>query len=239
MAFLYKLFLLECDAYSPKYYSDINKKIQDDNIVMERMLENTTEIYKRLTSHHGILQKQNESLHNILNILTEKNSKGEKLSTEEISQTLQAIIGVNSISNTVKNNISTEMNSYGNNIISLTDSLKTIALLQADVQFERIITGTFDSLAQIIKANPTNAYNGLLISLCQKLYVIGVMRGYDMNKYADKMTHLDQAGTLPLYNFVKQTDAVNKQRSQMLDSLRNQIGANNIIVNQLLEQITK
>lgn len=235
----YALCLLECNVYAPIYYSDMNKKIQDDKIVMGRLLEKTNELYNRLSSHQGILQKQSESLHNVLNNITDKNSRGENLNTEDITQILKVIIDANSSSNKVKKNVSSEMNSYSDNVITLTDSLETIVLLQANKQFENIITGTFDSLDQIIKSSPTNAYNGLLISLCQELYVIGLMRGYDMKGYADKLTVLDQAGTLPLYNFVKRTESINQRRSQLLDSIRNQIGVNNILVKQILDQITK
>lgn len=229
------LFLLECNAYAPKYCSDIKNRNHEYSIAVDRMLENTTEMSKRMDSLYCNITKR-VKLDNIINSLTEKNSIGEKLNSEELSQILKTLIDETSFYNTVKKRIHTEMNTY-NDIISITDSLKaTVLLLAADAQFENIITDTFNSLSQIIKDNPINAYNGLLISLCQNLYVIGVMRGYDMNEYADKMTYLDQVGTLPLYNLVKEIDIAHKQRTQLLDSLQNQVEATKYKINTLVEK---
>lgn len=233
----YALFLLECNSYAPAYYSGMEKKLNEDYIVLERMGKSASELFEKLSNHHCILKKQTDKLNNVLEHLTSIKDSGEELNAADISKTINAVIEINNISNKIKANISSDVKSSQANIIALSDSLKNIALLQANIQFENIVTNTFSSLLEIISDNPNNAYNGLLISLCQKLYVIGVIREYNMENFSTQMENIERQGTLPMYTFVMQTDRTFKKRTQLMDSIKSQLGINNLKVNQVLEQI--
>lgn len=233
----YALFLLECNSYAPAYYSGMEKKLNEDYMVMERMGKSASELFEKLSNHHSILKNQTDKLNNVLEHLTSVKERGEELSAADISKTINAVIEFNNISNNAKANISSDVKSSQANITALSDSLKNIALLQANIQFENIVTNTFTSLLEIISDNPNNAYNGLLISLCQKLYVIGVIRGYNMENFSTQMENIERQGTLPMYTFVMQTDRSFKKRTQLMDSIKSQLGIYNLKVNQVLEQI--
>lgn len=234
----YALFLLECNAYALSYYSGMERKLEEDQQIIASMFNISTELLNKLKNHSDIFEKQYDNLQRILTNLTDSNNKGDKLSSEDFLKTINVAIEVKNISNNVKHGISNDVGTYYEDITNLSDSLCAIEplLANANIQFEHILTDTFNPLLEIITKNPDNAYNGLFISLCQKLYVIGVIRGYNMENYSSQMNDIEKIGIPPMYNFVRQTDNAFKTKSQLLESVKSQIGINRLKVNQLLER---
>ena len=229
------LYLLECNAYSTSYASNIQNKIKDDNLIWEEILNSENKIRQILLNYKSELETQNSNLNKLLLDLTDLNNKKQTLSTDGISKIISNVIEVNNISNKVKKGVRSEMNLYGQEMDSISISFKEIALQQADFQFREIVINTFDSLMRIIQNNPINAYNGVLISLCQKLYVIGVLRGYNMEEYTKQMNILETYNTEPMYGFVKEVNNSFKERTQMYDTFRKQLSSYKLEVKQLLE----
>lgn len=233
----YALFTLEVNSYAPTYYSEKGKILQNASAIIKRMRNNTAGVANRLKKHKYDLQKLNKNLGNTLTHLTALNKKGEKLDTDEMVQIIKTLIYVNNISKNIKNNVSDEIISYDKDVVAISENLNAFLLQEADIEFENFVLGTFKSLMDIINKNPVNAYNGMFISLCQKLYVIGIIRGYDMTKFAKQLENIEKYETLPIYNFVKKTETVYKNQSQMLDSIQKQMKSNHLNLNQLLEKI--
>lgn len=219
----YALYLLECNAYSSSYALNIQRKVEDDNLILEEFLNSQNRARQVLLNYKGQLETQNSNLNKLLADLTDLNNNKQSLTTELISKTISVVIEVNSMSNKVKKGVHSEMNLYGQEMDSISNSFKEIALQQADLQFRDIVINTFDSLMKIIQNNPINAYNGVLISLCQKLYVIGVIRGYNMDEYVEQMYDIEKYNTDPMFGLVKEVNNSFKQRTQMLDTIRKQL----------------
>lgn len=95
------------------------------------------------------------------------------------------------------------MNLYKDDLDSGLNSYKLLAIKQADIQFSKIITETFSAVVNICKRHHNNVYNGLFLSLCKELYMIGSLRGYDMAKFEKQISDIENIGVHTLYDFHK------------------------------------
>lgn len=224
-------FLLEYNAYAPYFYSEREKNINNNFSIIENISNNTTTINNLLTSINNSLLTQNHRLKEILSELTELKKSDEGLSNDNMVQTLMSIIEINKMSNNINNNTVAEIDTYNTNISALSDSLRGIALQQADIEFKNFVTNTFNHMLKIINNNPINVYNGLLISLCQRLYVIGIIRGYDMEVSAKQLDIIEESSLNPLYVFVRKNEEIYKNHLQYLESVRSRIEIINSLLN--------
>ncbi len=231
----YALYLLECRAYLSHYSESIKKKIEDENQIIAKIQESQKNLLRKLLNYKNDLENQNVNLNNSIADLLDLISNNKNLSADDLTKTISLVSGINNISNKVKKGVSSEMNIFVQKMDSISKSSKDIALQQTDRQFKRIVISTFNSLIKIIEDNPINAYNGLLISMCQKLYVIGVMRGYNMEEYSSQISKIENYNNESMYNFVKKINNSFEKRSQLLDSLKKQLNVDKLLIGDILQ----
>jgi len=217
------------------YSESIKKKIEDENQIIAKIQESQKNLLRKLLNYKNDLENQNVNLNNSIADLLDLISNNKNLSADDLTKTISLVSGINNISNKVKKGVSSEMNIFVQKMDSISKSSKDIALQQTDRQFKRIVISTFNSLIKIIEDNPINAYNGLLISMCQKLYVIGVMRGYNMEEYSSQISKIENYNNESMYNFVKKINNSFEKRSQLLDSLKKQLNVDKLLIGDILQ----
>lgn len=224
------LILIECDANASNYYSSILNKLQQDETIIKQLYNKASSMHNKTTYYKTILEKQYNLTNKILNSYKNTNNKNSTYNSDDI---IKAIINSKKISDDIKYSLPKELNSNNSDIITLTNTLKAIAYLQSDKQFEQLISDTFNSLIQIIKNDPINTYNGLFISICQNLYSVGITRRYDMSKFSKQMDEIERSATTPLYKKTREIESKLKSRTEMIDSISSLINSKMISKNQL------
>ena len=122
--------------------------------------------------------------------------------------------------NNLKHKVSDNVNSKIRDLSSYTITLEQI---QADLQFERMITSVLKDLYEIIKSNRFNPYNGFLISVCDHLYSVGTFRAYDMSRYKATMDSISKYRYMPHYILIRKVEAgldSTEYLNSSLDTLR-------------------
>jgi hypothetical protein len=118
-----------------------------------------------------------------------------------------------------KHSVDTTISSIWNKYNNISELIRNSNLNKADKEFEKLISDIFKSANNIRRENPSNAYNGLFASICQRLYVIGEVRRYDMTEFSDildDMTLVD-----PLFYSIQKNKRGLEEILQGIDSIRN------------------
>lgn len=231
----YVLFNSECVYYIQDYSLNIENKIKSDDNILNDILKQNNEFLQKLYSYKNELELQKSNFSTVITHLKDTIHSKDSLAVEEI---ITSIIEIFNSSNKIKNSVSAELKTFESEMDLLSNSFKNIYLKRADRQFRDMITRTFNSLIKIISDNPANVYNGELISICKQLYVIGNIRGYNMEEYNEQMNYIiEKINSEPLLKLVKDVNESLQDRSQLINNLRKGMNDSNLIINQTIQRI--
>lgn len=217
-------YVIEFNAYAGAYASNIERMSSNNTQIYESIKKNAYKVIGQLNGYLSQLENQQDDLKNILSNLSNLGNSGKDLNTDEITQTIKNVLDINDLANNVKKGVSFDTKSFLNDTKSLLDSCKIIKLRQADIQYNNIVNETFNSLLETMINNPNNVYNGLFSSVCQKLYILGIIRKYNMGNYKDQIYKITEIDSVPGFKFVRNLDRLSELQKNELDSLKEYVG---------------
>lgn len=103
---------------------------------------------------------------------------------------------------------------------SVMSAVDEIALVQVDIDFRMLIQSTYDRLLHIVAGNPDNIYNGLFITLCERLYTVGALRQYDMSEYKKAMDSIAPQRVSGMYRLVIQADSLRRVQNETIHEMK-------------------
>lgn len=228
----YSLFVREFGTYSCFYYANLEKEIEENYKAYEQIVYNQSVIVDNLKKNLHNLEKQNKDLKQISKQLEAILREGNSPDAEDLSQTIKSLIDINNMSQNIRHSVSTEVTSYSSTVDSIAKSIKELELIKADKEFEKFVITSLNETNKIVGSNPLNGYNGLLISLCQEFYIIGVVRGYNMESFINKLDSLDKKN---IYLTVREIEDTCKNLRKKFHSIKSQ----NSVVNQMIRTISQ
>lgn len=202
----------EYETHTFSYQIDIEKAITDRTNNMKSQLNQLDSI---------LSNEKNSYATNILSDIenvTKQLEQGGTLGTDSAIQ--QIAKNIYTSTNKLKHKVSDNVKSKIRDLSSYTITLEQI---QADLQFERMITTVLKDLYEIIKSNRFNPYNGFLISVCDHLYSVGTFRAYDMSRYKATMDSISKYRYMPHYILIRKVEAgldSTEYLNSSLDTLR-------------------
>ena len=108
----YALFLLECNAYSCTYSSNIDKKFEDEKSSLYEILKSLDNIFLKLKNYknvtENIIVNQNEYLANLADSIKNK----QQLNSDDINKGIEIIKKSSSIANKIKKEVIRNENNY-------------------------------------------------------------------------------------------------------------------------------
>lgn len=203
----------EYETHTFSYQKAIEKAITD----------RTNYIKSQLNQLDSILSNEKNSyatnilsdIENVTKQLEQEGTLGPDSAIQQIAKKIYT--STNNLKHKVSDNVKSKIRDLSSYTI-------TLELIQADLQFERMITTVLKDLYEIIKSNRFNPYNGFLISVCDHLYTAGTFRAYDMSKYKATMDSLDRYRYTPHYIFTQKVEAdlgsITKNFSSNFDTLK-------------------
>lgn len=221
------------NIYHLLYVSESNAITPIYKLRLEKMSNNREKLHafllnqrKRINSYLSSLETKQADLENALAYIKGQNDKGVNINDAETKKIINSVIEASDFYHNTKTEIENDIQTidiYSLNIL--------FELAKADEIFEEIVTAAFNSVIDVINDNPLNAYNSMLFTYCQQLYVIGSLRGYDMAKSTellDKTKSDISVLSNELYTLFKQANTSFKMEQQMMDSLQVYLKANQI-----------
>jgi hypothetical protein len=169
------------------------------------------------------LQKLDSSMANLLKSGKILNSDFqnviERLKFEETNDiNFSQILEVLSSSNSYEKSVKTWILSNKAILNDVNESFQNRDLKKLDSKFEKLFKDIIQSAYQIKGSNQYNAYNGLLSTICQRLYIIGVFRSYNMTEFTD---NLNDFGIVdPLFETYKDSALKSAAIIQKADSIQ-------------------
>ena len=161
------------------------------------------------------MNKISSDIKNVTKQIEQKGTLGTDSAIQQIAKTI--LSSTNDLKHKATENVKSTISDLSSYAI-------TFELMQADLQFERMITSVLKNLYEIIKTNRFNPYNGFLISVCDHLYTVGTYRAYDMSMYKATMDSLDRYRYTPHYIFTQKVeadlDSITKNFSSNFDTLK-------------------
>ena len=202
----------EYETHTYTYQKDIEKAITDRTNNMKSQLNQLDSI---------LSNEKNSYATNILSDIENVTKQLEQEGTLGTDSAIQQIAkNIYTSTNNLKHKVSDNVNSKIRDLSSYTITLEQI---QADLQFERMITSVLKDLYEIIKSNRFNPYNGFLISVCDHLYSVGTFRAYDMSRYKATMDSISKYRYMPHYILIRKVEAgldSTEYLNSSLDTLR-------------------
>lgn len=116
--------------------------------------------------------------------------------------------------------VMTDMSASGAEMDSLMSAIGEIALEQVDLDYRMLIQSTYNRLLAIVAGNPNNIYNGLFITLCERLYTMGAFRLYDMSDYKEAMDGIASQRVSGMYRLVVQADSLRRVQNDVIQSMK-------------------
>lgn len=202
----------EYEIHVHSYQKRIEKTITDR---INNMKSQLNQLYSTLSNEKSTcMDKILSDIKNVTKQLEQEGTLGTDSAIQQIAKNIYTSI------NNLKHKVSDNVNSK---IKDLSSYAITLELIQADLQFERMITSVLKDLYDIIKSNRFNPYNGFLISVCDHLYSVGTFRAYDMSRYKATMDSISKYRYMPHYILIRKVEAgldSTEYLNSSLDTLR-------------------
>lgn len=120
---------------------------------------------------------------------------------------------------------------------SVMSSMDRVLLEYVDKDFKNLIQSTYNSLLDIVRQNPNNIYNGLFITVCERLYTMGAFRLYDMSEYKEDMDIIAPQRISGMYQLVLRTDSLRNEQNGLIDYAKERLNNNMADLQQLQNQL--
>lgn len=219
----YRLFIAECGADRDAYIEAMqsNNKALDNLVAQSEAYKQQMAAYQ--LSLQGILasvQKTYDDQDQLLSGLKESALLPDSLKSENLERTIKGLLEITPKINSVKQNlgvIMADIAASGMEMDSVMSSMDRVLLEYVDKDFKNLIQSTYNSLLDIVRQNPNNIYNGLFITVCERLYTMGAFRLYDMSEYKEKMDAITIIRVSGMYQLVLRTDSLRNEQNGMLD----------------------
>jgi hypothetical protein len=197
---------LDMQVHQKPFYDSLKQEALE----WERNLENL----KKLVSSNANLCKSGEILNSdIQNVIEHLKSVETK---DDINFT--QIVNVLSRSNSYKKSVKARTSSDKTILNEVMESSQHRDLKKLDKNFEKLFKDIIQSAYKIKGRNQYNAYNGLLSTICQRLYIIGVFRSYNMAEFTDNLKDFEIVD--PLYETYKDKALKSAAIIQKADSIQ-------------------
>lgn len=225
----FKLFADECKADGEAYI----EAMQSNNKSLDN-LASQSEAYKQqmaayLLSLQGILasvQKTYDDQDRLLSGLKESALLPDSLKSENIERTIKELLERTPKINTVKRNLGVIMADIAASDMemdSVLSSMDRVLLDFVDRDFRSLIQSTYSAVLDIVKRNPNNIYNGLFITICERLYTMGAFRLYDMEAYKEDMDAIASLRISGMYQLVLCADSLRNEQNRLIDKEKEQL----------------
>lgn len=228
----YTLFITECGADKDAYIEAMqsNNKALDNLVTQSEAYKQQMAAYK--LSLQGILasvQKNYDDQAQLLSDLKKSALLPDSLKSENLERTIKGLLEITPKINSVKQNlgvIMADIAASGMEIDSVMSSMDRVLLEYVDKDFKNLIQSTYSALLDIVKHNPNNIYNGLFITICERLYTMGAFRLYDMSKYKEDMDVIVPQRISGMYQLVLRTDSLRNEQNGLLDFAKERLNKN-------------
>lgn len=239
----YTLFIAECGADKDAYI----EAMQSNNKALDNLVAQS-EAYKQQMSAYqlslqGILasvQKTYDDQDQLLSGLKESALLPDSLKSENLERTLKGLLEITPKINSVKQNlgvIMADIAASGMEMDSVMSSMDRVLLEYVDKDFKNLIQSTYNSLLDIVRQNPNNIYNGLFITVCERLYTMGAFRLYDMSEYKEDMDIIAPQRISGMYQLVLRTDSLRNEQNGLIDYAKERLNNNMADLQQLQNQL--
>ncbi|MBO5267751.1 MAG: hypothetical protein J6B13_03205 [Muribaculaceae bacterium] len=239
----YRLFIAECGADKDAYI----EAMQSNNKALDNLVAQS-EAYKQQMSAYqlslqGILasvQKTYDDQDQLLSGLKESALLPDSLKSENLERTLKGLLEITPKINSVKQNlgvIMADIAASGMEMDSVMSSMDRVLLEYVDKDFKNLIQSTYNSLLDIVRQNPNNIYNGLFITVCERLYTMGAFRLYDMSEYKEDMDIIAPQRISGMYQLVLRTDSLRNEQNGLIDYAKERLNNNMADLQQLQNQL--
>lgn len=210
------------DVFFTWDYSESSKKFE------QFVSENVNSVQKKLDSYFNYRKSTLSSLKQIHNELTksvfpdlpssldtpEEKEKAIKIFTEYLTGHTSNPQNRKNKAENLKNKVIATVDSDISHTDSIAKSVKELVLMNISQQYEKLLIEVNPKLIQIIRNQPNNPYAGYIKGVCEKLYALGVVRGYDMKDFTKEVHDLSANVISPYYTYISEVqDAINSMNS--------------------------
>jgi len=233
----YTLFSLEYKSEADKYAG----YVQANNSVLNEFARQDSVVFQSLKSIKDDLEAFNVVMsEDERNRLINSAENFGTMSGDEQAELLSTIMSAYSRGmnmNEYMKSVSSELAEIGKSMEQFTGDIKEIALLKLDRDFERMIKSTYSKLIGMVEKNPHCIYNGLFITLCERLYSIGSVRRYDMSEYSAEMKRIDAHRVSGIYKFMVYTDSLVRVQNKLINDIKIQKETQIDLLQQILQEL--
>ncbi len=164
----------------------------------------------------------------------------DSLKDEVIARSIKSLLEIVPAMNSIKSDLKASMVDYSNSnaeIDSMISAANGIALIKLDHDFESLIQSTYKRLLDIVEKDPNNIYNGLFITLCERLYTMGAIRLYDMSEQKKKMDYIVPLRVSGTYRLVVQVDSLRHKQNELINNVKGAYQKQNEDLQELIDQL--
>lgn len=194
----YNLFVIALGNDSKKYADVVNKETEE----YQKILNLKPELKNICTE----LEQSITSKEQMMAVIENRDSLSDSLRFEKLQHNSKIYSKADSLAKLAISALQTSV------LPSM--SISDPVILDVDKDFRMLILSTYNKLLNIVRQKPNNIYNGLFITLCERLYSIGAFRLYNMPEYKTAMDSIAPQRISAEYNFVIKIDSIRQTQNE-------------------------